>query len=96
MSELVNIHQAKTHLSKLLERVAGGEEIVIAKAGEPVAKLVPYAGLVAPRVPGALTGQVTEPDACWEADDGALDSNDPLIDDPGMRAAEDEKPYPQS
>jgi prevent-host-death family protein len=37
----VNVHEAKTHLSKLLERVALGEEVVIAKAGKPVAKLVP-------------------------------------------------------
>ena len=37
----VNVHEAKTHLSRLLLRVAGGEEIVIAKAGKPVAKLVP-------------------------------------------------------
>ena len=37
----VNIHEAKTHLSKLLERVALGEEVIIAKAGKPVAKLVP-------------------------------------------------------
>ena len=36
----VNIHEAKTHLSKLLERVALGEEVIIAKAGKPVAKLV--------------------------------------------------------
>jgi prevent-host-death family protein len=37
----VNVHEAKTHLSRLLERVAAGEEIVIAKAGHPLAKLVP-------------------------------------------------------
>lgn len=37
----INVHQAKTHLSKLLARVAKGEEIVIAKAGKPVARLVP-------------------------------------------------------
>jgi prevent-host-death family protein len=37
----VNVHEAKTHLSRLLLRVAGGEEIVIARAGKPVAKLVP-------------------------------------------------------
>jgi prevent-host-death family protein len=36
----VNVHEAKTHLSKLLERVALGEEVIIAKAGKPVAKLV--------------------------------------------------------
>jgi prevent-host-death family protein len=39
--EEINIHQAKTHLSKLIRRVAAGEEIVIARAGRPVAKLVP-------------------------------------------------------
>ncbi len=39
--EEVNVHEAKTHLSRLLLRVAGGEEIVIARAGKPVAKLVP-------------------------------------------------------
>ena len=37
----VNIHEAKTHLSKLLQRVAGGEEIIIARAGVPIARLVP-------------------------------------------------------
>jgi prevent-host-death family protein len=37
----VNVHEAKTHLSRLLERVANGEEVTIAKAGKPVARLVP-------------------------------------------------------
>jgi prevent-host-death family protein len=37
----VNVHEAKTHLSRLLLRVAGGEEIVIARAGKPIARLVP-------------------------------------------------------
>ena len=39
--ETVNVHEAKTHLSKLLQRVAKGEEIIIAKAGKPVARLIP-------------------------------------------------------
>jgi prevent-host-death family protein len=39
----VNVHEAKTHFSRLLERVASGEEIVIAKAGTPVARLIPFA-----------------------------------------------------
>jgi prevent-host-death family protein len=52
----VNVHEAKTHLSRLLQRVARGEEIVIARSGEPVAKLVPYA---APqREPGRLRGKI--------------------------------------
>lgn len=41
MPEVVNIHEAKTHLSRLLERVKAGEEIIIAKSGEPYARLVP-------------------------------------------------------
>lgn len=41
MAKLLNIYQAKTHLSALVEEAAGGEEIVIAKAGKPMAKLVP-------------------------------------------------------
>ena len=40
---VVNVHEAKTHLSRLLERVAAGEEVTIAKAGRPVARLVPIA-----------------------------------------------------
>ena len=40
MATIVNIHEAKTHLSRLLDRVYGGEEIIIAKAGRPVARLV--------------------------------------------------------
>jgi prevent-host-death family protein len=42
MPDTVNLYNAKTHLSELVERAAAGEEIVIAKAGKPKAKLVPY------------------------------------------------------
>ena len=41
VAKIVNIHEAKTHLSRLLERVASGEEIIIAKSGRPVARLLP-------------------------------------------------------
>ena len=51
MGELVNIHEAKTHLSKLLERVGQGEEVIIAKSGRPVARLVPV--VERPRTPEA-------------------------------------------
>jgi len=54
----VNIHQAKTHLSRLLEAVEAGEEIVIARSGAPVARLMPYAPVRAPRQPGALKGRI--------------------------------------
>ena len=54
----INIHQAKTQLSRLLERVAGGEEIIIAKAGKPVARLIPYAPKSPLRRPGAMRGKI--------------------------------------
>jgi prevent-host-death family protein len=53
-----NVHQAKTHLSKLLDRVMQGEEIIIARAGKPVARLVPVAPRPARRIPGSARGQV--------------------------------------
>jgi len=55
--EKVNVHDAKTHLSRLLEEVSGGAEIVIAKAGKPVAKLVPF-GHGERRKPGFLKGKI--------------------------------------
>jgi len=60
MSESVNVYEAKTHLSQLLDRAAAGEEIVIARAGRPVARLV---ALAEPsprrRVPGGWQGRVS-------------------------------------
>lgn len=53
-----NIHEAKTHLSKLLTRVMSGEQIIIAKAGKPVAVLSPFEEMPARRVPGHDTGKV--------------------------------------
>lgn len=58
MTTIVNVHQAKTHLSKLLERVRLGEEIIVAKAGKPVARLVPVAAGAARRVPGSAKGRI--------------------------------------
>lgn len=56
--EQVNMHDAKTHLSRLVERVEAGEEIVISRAGKPVAKLVPIRGGRSPREPGIWRGRV--------------------------------------
>jgi len=57
--KLTNVHEAKTHLSRLLERVASGEEIVIGRAGKPVAKLVRFEAETAPpRKPGYWRGKV--------------------------------------
>lgn len=55
---IVNTHEAKTHLSKLLDQVAAGEEVVIAKAGKPIARLVAYAPSDAPRTGGQWRGRV--------------------------------------
>ena len=69
--ETVNLYDAKTNLSRLVERAAAGEEIVIAKAGRPLARLVPLARRTTPRPLGLLAGQVTV----------GPDFDDPLPDD---------------
>ena len=55
--QIINIHQAKTNLSKLIEQVAAGENVIIAKAGKPVAKLIGYKKPLKPRKPGLLKGK---------------------------------------
>ena len=58
MPKTVNLYEAKTHLSALVERASKGEEVVIAKAGEPKARLVPYVRPVKDRKAGAWKGRV--------------------------------------
>ena len=58
MDTKVNIHEAKTHLSKLLQRVMNGERIIIAKAGKPVAVLSPVEAAPERRIPGNDMGKV--------------------------------------
>ena len=58
MEKAVNVHEAKTHLSRLLERVEAGEEITLARAGKPIARIVPYRPRRAPRKPGLWEGRV--------------------------------------
>ncbi|PYV83501.1 MAG: type II toxin-antitoxin system prevent-host-death family antitoxin [Acidobacteria bacterium] len=67
----VNIHEAKTHLSRLLSRVAAGEEVIIAKSGKPLARLVPYQKPLKKRIPDQGRGLMKVP----------KDFNDPLPDD---------------
>jgi len=57
--EIINVHEAKTHFSKLLARVHSGEEIIIAKAGKPYAKLIPL-NQIKERVPGIAKGALTD------------------------------------
>lgn len=55
---LRNISEAKAELSSLLEQVQKGEEVILAKAGKPIAKIVAWKGPAAPRKPGSLAGQI--------------------------------------
>ena len=56
--QIKNISDAKAQLSSLIEAVQRGEEVIIGKAGKPVAKLVPYSGAKEARIPGALRGRI--------------------------------------
>jgi prevent-host-death family protein len=69
--DTVNLYEAKTKLSQLVERAAAGEEIIIAKAGRPLARLVPLAKRTTPRPLGLLAGKVEIGD----------DFDDPLPDE---------------
>ena len=73
MPRQVNVYEAKTQLSKLLEEVEGGSEVVIARNGKPVARLVPLQRSRPDRVPGGWEGKV------WIADD--FDEPDPELED---------------
>lgn len=73
MSAIVNVHEAKTHFSKLLDRAHAGEEIIVAKAGKPYARLVKIEDApVVVRKPGGWPGVGDIPDSVWF---------DPLPDD---------------
>lgn len=56
MNKIVNVHEAKTHLSRILERVERGEEVVIARHGKPVARVVPIRAEA--RIAGRLAGRI--------------------------------------
>jgi prevent-host-death family protein len=64
--KIVNVHQAKTHLSRLLEQAHAGEEIIIAKSGEPYARLVPLPDRAPKRQAGTLKESVEIGDAFFE------------------------------
>jgi prevent-host-death family protein len=74
MSDIVNLYEAKTHLSELVERAAAGEEIVIAKAGQPKAVLVPFRAKKKPRKGGFWRGKG------WISDDFDAPLPDDLLD----------------
>lgn len=70
MERRINVHEAKTHLSQLLDDVQAGEDLVIARAGKPVARLVRYEGDITPRTPGAWRAQVRIADDFDELPEG--------------------------
>ncbi|MEK6245348.1 MAG: type II toxin-antitoxin system Phd/YefM family antitoxin [Pseudomonadota bacterium] len=72
--DMVNIHEAKTQFSRLIERVCAGEEIIIARGGKPVARLAPLQQSVKPRTPGLLKGKI------WVAKDFNAPPPDDLLD----------------
>ena len=71
MSKVVNVHEAKPHLSRLLDEVGAGTEVIIAKAGKPVARLIPITVSVKQKRLGLLRGKIKI----------AGDFNAPLADD---------------
>lgn len=70
MTVTVNVHDAKTHLSRLLERVSAGERVIIARAGRPVAELVPHR--TGPVTLGSLSGRLGYDDATFDDPDPEL------------------------
>jgi len=63
---IVNIHAAKTNLSRLIEQACAGEEVVIARNSEPVVRLVPVGGTKPKRMFGSMKGQFTVPDEFFD------------------------------
>lgn len=70
MAKTINIHEAKTHLSRIVDEVAAGREVIIAKAGKPMARLTPLTNVRRSKKLGLLRGKVKVPD----------DFNTPLTD----------------
>lgn len=79
-AEQFNIHDAKTNLSRIIERVERGEEIIISRAGEPVAKVVPLAGHVRRHGRGSLRGRLV-----LAADWDSADVNESIAADFGIQ-----------
>ncbi|GHI89276.1 type II toxin-antitoxin system Phd/YefM family antitoxin [Streptomyces xanthophaeus] len=79
-----NVHEAKTNFSKILEAVATGEEVIISKAGEPVAKVIPLSGKVLRTSRGSLLEPVV-----------FADDFDDMSDDPGFAEAFGLLPHPE-
>jgi prevent-host-death family protein len=85
--KIINIQAAKTHLSRIVDQVVDGQEIVLGKAGKPLVKLVPYEMPRKPRTPGLFAGRGWESEDAWEKE------ADPLhVDAPMFHGAVEEPP----
>jgi prevent-host-death family protein len=73
--KLINIQAAKTHLSRLVEEVATGQDIVLAKAGKPLVRLVPYVQTQGERLGGQFRGEIWQADDCWDDSSSLLDES---------------------
>ena len=71
----INIQAAKTHLSRLVEEVASGQDIVLAKAGKPLVRLVPYVQTQGERLGGQFRGEIWQADDCWDDSSSLLDES---------------------
>ena len=88
----VNVQAAKTHLSRLIEEVIEGEEIVLAKAGKPLVRMVPYERVAKRRTPGLMKGTGWEAPDCWTSRDDVFGDS---IEKPLFHGAVEEPPPEQ-
>lgn len=80
--KLINIQAAKTHLSRIVEDVVEGDDVVLAKSGKPMVRLVRYAQAREPRQPGRLAGKIWEAPDCWAPGESELEAS---IQEPILR-----------
>ncbi len=82
MVKLINIQAAKTHLFRIVEEVVEGDDVVLAKSGKPMVRLVRYAQTREARQPGRLAGKSWEAPDCWQPGDSEMESS---IEEPILR-----------
>jgi prevent-host-death family protein len=87
--KILNIQEAKTHLSRLVEEAMAGGDVIISKAGKPLVKLVPVGASAGPRPLGLLAGKVQESADCWAPDTDLERSFYGTEDAAVLRVAED-------
>jgi len=83
----INIQEAKTHLSRLVEEALAGQQIIIGKAGKPLVVLTPYAAPVKARAGGQFRGRIREAPDCWAGDELADSIDAPLYGAARRKAA---------